>query len=189
MDKKLTGPCKNKLLFFSPNEDSVSYFTDSLIYIGEHTKEGSLGLIINRTLEITTLEFFKSMGIEVESPLSQEKILMGGPINPGAVFILHSAEKAWNSTMLINQEISLSTSKDILLAIALGKGPKNYLIMLGYSGWEGMQLDKELMDNAWIIAPMDYKILFEIKPENKVKKLSKTLGFDLTMVSPNPGNA
>ena len=189
MDKRSPENCKDKILYFSPNDNGISYFTNALIYIGEHNEEGSLGLIINRPLEITTKQFYESMGIKVTSNLAQKKLLMGGPVNPGAVFILHSADTEWDSTMLINEHISLSTSKDILEAIAIGNGPVDYLITLGYSGWESHQLDEEIFENAWISAPLDYRIIFKMEPEDKIKGLSDLLGFNVEMVSPNPGNA
>ena len=114
---------------------------------------------------------------------------MGGPVNPGAVFVLHPTLGKWESTISVNDEISLSTSKDILESIASGQGPDKYLITLGYSGWSAGQLDFELTENAWIIAPAKYEIIFDTRIEDKVAGVSKELGFDLTMVSPDYGNA
>ena len=93
---------RDQLLYFAPTNDAASYFTNSLVYIGEHNDQGSLGLIINRTIEITTKQFFNSLGMDVKCKLSQRKLLMGGPLSPGAVFVLHDTDKEWESTMPIN---------------------------------------------------------------------------------------
>ena len=189
MSKQSKETCKNKLLYFSPSEDNSSYFTNSLIYVCEHNLEGSMGLIINRTINIKTDDLFKSLDLQLSSNPFQEKLLMGGPVNPGAVFVLHPTLGKWESTISVNDEISLSTSKDILESIASGQGPDKYLITLGYSGWSAGQLDFELTENAWIIAPAKYEIIFDTRIEDKVAGGSKELGFDLTMVSPDYGNA
>ena len=189
MQDQLETSCKNKLLFFSPSENQATYFTNSLIYVCEHNIEGSMGLIINRPVNIKTEDLFKSLELGPKSELKQKKLLMGGPVNPGAVFILHVAEREWDSTILINDHLSLSTSKDILKAISEGKGPSNYLITLGYSGWGAGQLDEELSENAWITLPCKIDILFNTHPEELVSAFSKELGFDLQMVSPDFGSA
>ena len=180
---------KNKLLFFSPSEREPSYFTNSLIYICEHNAEGSMGLIINRPINIDIKEFFESLKLNIAPQTHQKKLLMGGPVNPGTVFILHSAERQWDSTIVVNKEINLSTSKDVLEAISEGKGPKDFLITLGYSGWNSGQLDDELSENAWIVVPAKFDLIFRTNSEDIINKLSKELGFDLQMVSPDFGNA
>jgi putative transcriptional regulator len=83
----------------------------------------------------------------------------------------------------------LSTSGDILKAIASGEGPSNYLIALGYSGWNPGQLDEELTENVWIQAPTDFDIIFNTPAKDQVNALSKKIGFDLRMISPDFGNA
>tara|TARA_B110000014_G_scaffold264467_1_gene266419 strand:- start:1045 stop:1617 length:573 start_codon:yes stop_codon:yes gene_type:complete len=187
--KDIGSDYKDKILCFSPTEEETSYFSKSLIYICEHSDEGTLGLIINRPLQISMTDFFKSMNIKILGSLSQDFLLMGGPVNPGAVFILHSADTEWESTMPINKDVSLSTSIDILRAIANGDGPADYLITLGYTGWVQEQLEQEILENAWLVAPSNYKVLFKMKPKDKIRGVSEVLGFDIQMVSPKPGKA
>jgi len=181
--------CKDKLLYFSPSEDHFSYFTDSLIYVCDHNDEGAMGMIVNRTTNILTMDLFNSLKFEVHTDLLQKHLLLGGPVNPDAVFVLHGKPQEWDSSILINEDISLTTSGDVLRAIGLGKGPKNYLIAVGYSGWNPGQLDKELSENAWIETPSDQNILFNTPAKDQVDALSKKVGFDLRMVSPDFGNA
>ena len=103
--------------------------------------------------------------------------------------MLHSSEKEWESTLKITKDVSLSTSKDTLEDIAKNKTPKEYLITLGYSGWIGGQLDQELSENAWITIPGDFNIIFKTKPADQIDAVSKLLGFNIQMVSPEFGNA
>ena len=114
---------------------------------------------------------------------------MGGPVNPDAVFVLHGKPLKWDSTVKVNEEIALTTSGDILESIASGDGPLNYLIALGYSGWNPKQLDEELAENVWIQSHADYEIIFNTPAKDQVAALSKKVGFDLRIVSPDFGNA
>ena len=189
MPSENSETCKDKLLYFSPSEKHFSYFTDSLIYICDHNAEGSMGIIINRSTNIKSVDLFNSLKLQVASDLSQQNLLLGGPVNPDAVFVLHGKPLKWDSTVTVTNEIGLSTSGDILKAIASGEGPSNYLIALGYSGWNPGQLDEELTENVWIQAPTDFDIIFNTHAKDQVNALSKKIGFDLRMISPDFGNA
>ena len=178
-----------KLLFFSPSEREPSYFTNSLVYICDHNPDGAIGLIINRQIDLMTDNLLKGVGLGTQDLASPKNLLIGGPVNPGSVFVLHSSEKTWGSTLKITNEISLSTSKDTLEDIAINQTPDEYLITLGYSGWTGGQLDKELAENAWITAPGDFNVIFRTEPKDQILAVSEILGFDITMVSPEFGNA
>jgi putative transcriptional regulator len=178
-----------KLLFFSPSDRGPSYFTNSLIFICDHSSEGTVGLIINRQIDLMTNNLLKGVGLETKDLISPKNLLIGGPVNPGSVFILHSNNKTWDSTLKVTEEISLSTSKDTLEDIAKNDTPKDYLITLGYAGWTEGQLEQELSENAWITAPGDFNIIFRTEPKDQIIAVSKLLGFDVTMVSPEFGNA
>ena len=184
-----TESCKNKLLYFSPSEKHFSYFTDSLIYICDHNVNGSMGMVVNRATNIKTIDLFNSLKLKVTKSLVQQNLLLGGPVNPDAVFVLHGKPQNWDSTVLVNDEIALTTSSDILQAIAEGSGPENYLIALGYAGWNPGQLDEELSENVWIQNQSDINIIFNTPAKDQVDALSKKVGFNLRMVSPDFGNA
>lgn len=189
MTSENKGYCKNKLLFFSPSEQHFSYFTDSLIYICDHNQEGAMGMIVNKTTNILTKDLFDSLKIKLEIEIAQKNLFLGGPVNPDAVFVLHGQPQEWDSTISVTKKISLTTSGDILQAIACGNGPNKYLIALGYSGWTPGQLEEELFENVWIQNPPDFQIIFNTPPQDQVDALSKKIGFDLRMVSPDFGNA
>ena len=148
---------KGNLLYFSPSEQEPSYFTDSLLYICDHGDLGALGLIVNRPLNLKLKDLFNSMDITKNSK-AEGNVYMGGPVNPGAIFILHSSEKKWDSTMEVSKDISLSTSEDAIKSIANSEGPKDYLMTLGYSGWGSGQLEGEMERDHWILSDIDFKI-------------------------------
>ncbi|MFL2704792.1 MAG: YqgE/AlgH family protein [Gammaproteobacteria bacterium] len=181
--------CKDKFLYFSPSEKDISYFTDSLIYICDHNSQGSMGVVLNRATNIKTEDLFNSLKLDIKDSLKQENLLLGGPVNPDAVFVLHSDPLDWKSSIKVSEKIALTTSGDILEAIAIGDGPDSYLIILGYSGWNPGQLEEELSENSWIEIPKDFDIIFNTPSKDQIDVLSKKIGFNLRMVSPDFGNA
>ena len=179
---------KGNLLYFSPSEQEPSYFTDSLLYICDHGELGALGLIINRPLNLELKDLFNTMNITQDSK-AVGNVYMGGPVNPGAIFILHSSEKRWDSTMEVSNDICLSTSEDAIQSIANCEGPKRYLMTLGYAGWGVNQLDAELAENAWVVIPENKDVIFNPNPDKQMKELSEFIGYDIRMISPDFGNA
>lgn len=179
---------KGKLLFFAPNEEGSSYFTDSLIYICDHNENGSLGLIFNRPLNLELKDLLKGMQFSDISNINGN-VFLGGPVNPGAIFILHSADKSWKGTVKVSKNISMSTDYDAIEDIARENGPKNYILTLGYTGWSPHQLQNEIADNAWISFDENSELIFKVDPEDQINELSKIVGYDIRMISPNFGNA
>ena len=179
---------KGKILFFSPNEDEASYFTDSLIFICDHNQLGSLGLIFNRPLDLELDELFNGMKINGVKKL-HKKAFLGGPVNPGAIFILHSPDKYWPNTLKVSENIFMSTDYDAIEAIACGKGPENFILTLGYTGWGPNQLNQEIAENAWLSFDEKADLIFNRVPESQISELSKVVGYDIRMISPDFGNA
>lgn len=188
MDNASKVDIKGKILFFSPNEEGTSYFTDSLIYICDHNDLGSLGLIFNRPLDLELKSLLKGMEFKDVSDVIGN-VYLGGPVNPGAIFILHSSEKSWKGTMKVSEDISMSTDYEAIEAIAQGNIPKDYLLTLGYTGWGPGQLHQEISDNAWISFDGNRDLIFEVNPEDQINEMSRIVGYDIRMISPNFGNA
>ena len=184
-DLSLSG----KLIFLSPSEREISYFTNSLIYICHHSKDGAIGIIINRQMGLDIEALLEGVGIDPNEHLHKKNINIGGPVDTGSVFVLHRDNQTWESTLEINNEVSLTTSIDILEAIAKSSGPQEYILALGYSGWDAGQLEFELSENAWIIIPGNSDLTFKTKTDEKIKDASKIMGFDIEMISPDYGNA
>ncbi|MEH6548656.1 MAG: YqgE/AlgH family protein [Pseudomonadales bacterium] len=163
-------------------------FGHSLIYLCEHTDEGAMGLVINKATHLLWTEIFASLGLETGRE-SSEHILAGGPVAPDRGFVLHPPGVSWESSMAISDSISLTTSLDIIAALAKGEGPQPCLVTLGYSGWSGGQLEQELMSNSWLTVAADPHILFHTPAEQRLDAAARTLGIDINLLGDNAGHA
>jgi putative transcriptional regulator len=166
------------------------HFDHSVTYICEHSEEGAMGILINRQLTLTMAEVLGQMKIEPSRNFDTSlKVHEGGPVQPEHGFVLHSPVGAWESSLQVNDAIALTTSRDILTAIAHGEGPQQYLIALGYAGWGAGQLEQELRDNAWLSCPADPRLLFELPIEERWSAAAALLGVDLNLLSSECGHA
>ena len=165
-------------------------FSQSVTYICEHDENGSLGITINRPSEISLGEVFEQLGIKNANPqVAAQNVFIGGPVHQDRGFILHSPTGQWNSSLKITAEISLTTSKDIIEAIANNQGPEHTLIALGYAGWGPGQLENELSVNAWLSCQANKDIIFNTPVENRWQQAAQLLGVDLQLLSHDAGHA
>ncbi len=165
-------------------------FLHSVTYICEHNEDGALGIVINRTINIGLGELFHSMNIDTEGfNGSSQPVFSGGPVHPEQGFVIHQPTGQWASTLRVSEAINVTTSHDIIEAIAHGKGPENYLVALGYAGWGGGQLEEELAANSWLAGPVDSKIIFETPVEQRWEAAATLLGVDLSLLSSDVGHA
>ena len=167
-----------------------SAFSKALVYICEHNQQGALGIIVNRPTNLTLGELFA----QIKAPLSKSELKKlpvhyGGPVQTDRGFVLHEPIGQWQSTLPINDKIGLTTSKDILQAVGLGKGPHNLLITLGYAGWTQGQLEHELSQNAWLSVPASEHILFDLPAEERLAAAMALLGVDYASLSEDAGHA
>ena len=165
-------------------------FSKTLTYICEHNEQGALGLVVNRPTDLTLEDMFDQLSIPfANSPLTGLPVLFGGPVQLDRGFVLHQPADEWQSTMAVTQEIGLTTSLDILQAIANGKGPKQVLVTLGYSGWAPGQLEHELSQNAWLTVPALPSIMFELPSEERLDAAMQLLGIDFSSLSDEVGHS
>ena len=165
-------------------------FDHTVTYICEHNEEGAMGILINRTMSLTMAEVLQQMNIEPSSHFDTAmKIHEGGPVQQEHGFVVHSPVGAWQASLQVGEDIALTTSSDILSAIAHGEGPKQYLIALGYAGWGPGQLEQELADNAWLSGPADKRILFELPLEERWAAAAALLGVDINLLSNEIGHS
>jgi putative transcriptional regulator len=187
--KKTISSLKDHFLVAMPGLHDDN-FSGSVVYICEHNVEGTMGLIINQQLDIPAKAVFDRLELECNQPGGDELIFDGGPIQQDRGFILHStSDQKWESTIHIGGDISLTTSKDILGDIAVGAGPKNALITLGYSSWGGGQLEEELKDNNWLVIPADSAVLFNTDCARRAQAAALSIGLNLDMLALESGHA
>jgi len=187
--KKSISSLKNYFLLAMPGLNDPN-FAHSVVYICEHNAEGAMGLIINQQLDIPVKAIFDQLELSYLDECGSSLIFDGGPVQRDRGFILHpSVEQQWESTVAIGDDISLTASKDILTDIALGKGPTNALITLGYSSWEAGQLEQELTQNSWLTIPADSAIIFHTDCAKRAGAAASTIGLDLAMLSHDAGHA
>lgn len=170
MTGKTEQNMKGKFLMAVPGLPDPN-FAQTLTCMCEHNESGALGFIVNKVHPLLTgRELFEDLGIECNESVDKLDIYLGGPVQPSGVFVLHSTPFDWNETLRVSDWLALSNSRDILEAIALGKGPETFMIMLGCAGWGPMQLDSELGDSAWLTCDMSKDIMFNTSPDLKYEK-------------------
>jgi putative transcriptional regulator len=179
----------NQFLIAMPQLDDP-YFSQTVTYIAEHSEAGAMGITINRPIEVTLGEILDQMGIEPkDTSLMMKPVFMGGPVATNHGFVIHSPYSEWESTLKVNDDIGLTSSKDILSAIGASEGPDRIMVALGYSGWGEGQLEQEMINNSWLNCPADYDILFELDHEKRYEEAVKKLGIDLQNLSGDAGHA
>jgi putative transcriptional regulator len=142
----------NHFLIAMPNM-ADPYFAKSLTFVCEHNEQGALGVVVNRPTDMTLATLFEQVEIELSNDkLSRLPVYFGGPVQVDRGFVLHRPVGEWQSTLSVNNEVGLTTSKDILLALSRGQGPNpdDILVSLGYSGWAPGQIEEEIKQNAWL---------------------------------------
>jgi len=165
-------------------------FAHSISYICEHGESGAMGIIINQPLELTLQEIFDHLEIATHRDFSDTPVLAGGPVQMDHGFVLHrGCDQAWEASLKVTPRITLTTSRDILRAIARAEGPAEHLIALGYAGWAAGQLEQELADNVWLTLPGDSDIIFATPAEKRLTKAASRLGIDMNLISGQAGHA
>ncbi len=180
---------KHHFLIAMPHMADPS-FAQSLIYLVEHSQDGAMGLIVNRPSGLNLTDVLEQL--RPDEPVTAASlnlpILSGGPVQTDRGFVLHPADAQFQATLGLGQ-LGMTTSQDVLFAIADGYGPKRHLIALGYAGWEPGQLEAELLENVWLSCPAQPHILFDLPHEQRLHAAAASLGVDLNLLSSQVGHA
>lgn len=181
LDEKFT----NHFLIAMPAlKDSI--FTKSVVYIYEHSDEGAMGVVINKLLPFTLEKLLQHLDIEVkDDAVAALPVLAGGPVSPEQGFVLHDGSEQEDAVL----QVVISSSKQMLCDIEQGKGPRHFVVALGYSGWEAGQLEREIHNNDWLVAPFNRDILFSMPFEKRWEIAAKTIGVDINHLSDQIGHA
>ena len=165
-------------------------FSQSITVICEHTEKGALGIVVNKPLPMRLSEVLEQMSIEAQSEyIAAKPVLRGGPVNTDRGFVLHRPGGKWDHSHKVSDTVQVTTSRDVLAAMARGEGPDGAFIALGYAGWEAGQLEREIKENSWISMPIDERMLFELPYEDRWSAAWRFLGIDKDMMSRVSGNA
>lgn len=165
-------------------------FQRSVTLVCQHDAGGAMGIVINRLADYTVGELLEQLKMPTgDAGLAGRAIVAGGPVHPDRGFVLHRDDSDWNSTLHVAPGLSVTTSRDILEALARGKGPGQVLVALGYAGWEPGQLEEELAQNSWLTVPVDQAIVFELPLGERWRAAANRLGVDLSLMTDYSGHA
>ena len=154
-------------------------FHGTVTYLCAHNEEGAMGIVINRPLELTLSEVLEHLEMTVEDrSLSGVPVLEGGPVQRERGFVIHEPAGDWDTVLKVGARIGVATSRDILAVMARGEGPPRALGALGYAGWGAGQLDREVLENAWLSGPADSEIIFDVPYEQRWERATRRLGVD-----------
>jgi putative transcriptional regulator len=175
-------------------------FAGTVIYLFEHTERGAMGLVVNRPTELEMGTLFEKIELKLEiAPVSGQAVYFGGPVQVERGFVLHEPvsesthQSAYSSSLVIPGGLTMTTSKDVLEAVAAGNGPSKFLITLGYAGWGAGQLEEEISLNGWMNVPLSQQqmmdIIFDTPASKRYEKTMGHLGFDPAHLSGETGHA
>lgn len=164
------------------------HFSRTLTFICEHNERGALGLVVNRPTEGMLGALCAKVDVALPPALAGFPVYYGGPVQPEHGFVLHRPLGEWRSTLAVG-DVGLTTSKDILEALAQGAGPEDWLVAVGYAGWAPGQLEDEIRRNGWLTVSADLDVVFRRPPEDRYDAALAALGVSLTALSPSAGHA
>jgi len=183
-------PLANQLLIAPPGL-ADGQFARSVALICQHDSDGAMGIVVNRASEYTLGDVLGQMGLDGgDDALRSQVVLAGGPVHPERGFVLHDGGLQWDSSLAIGDDLYLTTSREILEAMARGEGPRNAVVALGCAGWGAGQLELELTaDNSWLTAPADPDLLFSLPLDARWQAAAGRIGVDFAHLADYTGHA
>ena len=179
----------NHLLIALPSLHDPN-FERSVTLVCQHDAEGAMGVVVNRPSEYTLGEVLRQMDIASEDEaLQAQVVLAGGPVHPERGFVLHDGGHAFDSSLEVGDGLYLTTSRDVLEAMARGEGPQQALVALGCAGWGAGQLEQELIDDSWLLVPNRNDILFKLPLAQRWQAAAGSIGIDLVNHASHSGHA
>jgi putative transcriptional regulator len=189
MNESASGYLTGQLLIAMPQMED-SRFARTVIYLCAHTSEGAMGLVVNKLMDSVAFpDLLEQLSIETGGSDQEILVHFGGPVESGRGFVLHSADYVHDSTLVIDDQVALTATIDILKSIAEGDGPRRSLLALGYAGWGPGQLDDEIQRNGWLCVNADDSLVFGPDLEGRWESALAKLGINLHMLSGDSGRA
>jgi putative transcriptional regulator len=165
-------------------------FHQTVTCICEHNESGAMGIIINRVHRfLTAKDIFEELTIEYIPAAQSAPIHFGGPVHVGEIFVLHGPPFSWEASLMITPLLAMSNTRDILEAVAMGRGPRAFIITLGCAGWGPGQLESEIKENAWLNYPIFEENIFDMPIEARWEEAVKKMGIDPILLSNMAGHA
>ena len=165
-------------------------FSGTVVYLAEHSPKGALGIVVNRPLEIDLGNLFERISLKLQDEsFATKPVFSGGPVQNDRGFVLHSPAGEFNSSIHVGPDIALTSSKDVLEAVAEGRGPERLLMALGYAGWVEGQLEEEIAANAWLTVPASPSLMFDVPVEQRFHQAFGLLGIHPMFLSSAVGHA
>ncbi len=179
----------NQLLIAMPGMADPNFST-TVTLICEHNDDGALGIVINRPLNLKLGGLFDQLSVEPSDPGAAETpVLAGGPVGPERGFVLHNPGLDFENSVAVSEAIQLTLSRDVIDAMARGTGPEKSIVALGYAGWEAGQLEDEMLANSWLNVPATPELVFDTPFADRWESAAKSLGIDISRMSPGAGHA
>lgn len=180
---------KGQFLIAMPGLGDPNFY-QSVICLSEHNPKGAMGILITRVHpEINAKMIFDELQISTTADAENIPVHIGGPVHMNEIFVLHGAPFTWEGGMRVTGELALSNSRDILEAIAAGRGPQTFIIALGCAGWGPGQLESEIRSNTWITCPYAQAIVFQMEVERRWEAAMQGIGIDPALLSDTAGHA
>ncbi len=165
-------------------------FHQTVTFICEHNQNGAMGIVIDRPLSgLSAGDILRELDITFLQEVGSAPVYFGGPVHTGEIFVLHGPPFNWRGCLVVSPVFGLSNTIDIIESIAMGKGPEDFIIALGCSGWGGGQLESEMRENAWLTCPASTDITFHTPSEQKWMSAIQKLGIDPELLSGEAGHA
>lgn len=178
----------NQFLVATPSQSDTS-FSRSVIYVCEHHAQGTVGLIINRPMKYSLDLVFDQLNIESRTNI-HIPLLFGGPVQPERGFVLHRPFGEWQSSLeLIHNDVTITTSNDIIRALADDKGPTDAVVVLGFVGWTEHQLENQIMSDEWLVCPFQPDLLYNVPYENRWEEAGLSMGVHMNQLTLGAGHA
>ena len=169
---------------------SDPHFARSVALVCQHDAQGAMGIVVNRVSDYALGDVFSQMGIACgDEALCAVQVLAGGPVHPERGFVVHDGDRSWDSSLAIGGGLFVTTSRDVLDAIAAGEGPANVTMALGCAGWGAGQLEHELTENSWLTVPADAALLFDVPLESRWQAAAGSIGVDMARMADYAGHA
>lgn len=184
-----TASLANHFLVAMPNLHDPS-FRHAVVYVCEHQPDGAVGLIVNHPMEYPMKMVFDQLKIPSEESVMRESpVMFGGPVQPERGFVIHRPQGNWRSSLLLQQDVTVTTSNDIIRAIAGKDGPKDVLVALGFAGWSEKQLDEEILANSWLVCPYNSELMYEVPYDKRWEYAGSILGIRINELGSQIGHA